>query len=164
MDGRNEPDSAEARRILRDGIQAGRRAGNWADLGDALAQLGRIERSEGNADAAIALYQEAADVARSEGAPLQLAHRLRHIGDIYADASDGERAGLYYGEALTLYRAEPQPPVLDLANLLRPLALLSEAQDRLEVARQLWAEARALYEQANVGAGTEECTRHIEAL
>ena len=57
MDERSEFDSAEARRILGDRIEAGRRAGNGADLGDALAQLGQIERREGNRDAAIALYR-----------------------------------------------------------------------------------------------------------
>jgi tetratricopeptide (TPR) repeat protein len=162
MDDRNEPDTGEARRILSDRIEAGRRAGNGADLGDALAQLGQIERREGNADVAIALYQEAADVARSENMPLRLAHRLRHIGDIHGDAGDAEHAELYYGEALALYRADPQPPALDLANLLRPLALLREAQDRPEEARRFWQEARELYARAGVGAGVDECTRHLE--
>jgi tetratricopeptide (TPR) repeat protein len=164
MDDPNEPDSAEARRILSDRIEAGRRPGNGADPGDALARLGQLERNEGNTDAAIALYREAADVARSEGAPLRLAHRLRHIGDIYREAGDAERAGLYYGEALTLYRADPEPPGLDLANLLRPLALLREAQNLPGAARQFWTEAHALYDRAGVSAGVDECTRHIEAI
>ena len=163
MDERSEFDSAEARRILGDRIEAGRWAGNGADLGDALAQLGQIERREGNRDAAIALYREAAAVARSEGAPLRLAHRLRHIGDIYRESGAAERAALHYGEALALYRADPEPPDLDLANLLRPLALLSEARDQPEAARSYWTEARALYEQAGVAAGVDECTRHLEA-
>src|SRR4051794_1778595 len=162
MDGRNEPDSGEARRLLLDRIEAGRQAGKGADLGDALAQLGQVERCEGNADAAIALYQEAAEIARSEGTPLRLAHRLRHIGDIYGEVGDAERAGLFYGEAMALYRADPAPPAVDLANLLRPLALLSEAQDQTEEARRYWSEARILYAQAGVGAGVDECTRHLE--
>jgi len=163
MDDRSEPDSAKARRILTDRIEAGRRARNGADLGDALAQLSQIERREGNRDAAIALYQEAADVARSEGAPLRLAHRLRHIGDIYRESGDAERAALHYGEALALYRADPEPPALDLANLLRPLALLSEARDEPDAAQPYWTEARALYERAGVAAGVDECTRHLDA-
>jgi tetratricopeptide (TPR) repeat protein len=160
----DESNSAEARRILRDRIEAGRRARKGADLGDALAQLGQIERREGDADAAIALYQEAAEIARSEDMPLRLAHRLRHIGDIYGEAGDAERAAFYYGEAMTLYRADPEPPALDLANLLRPLALLMEAQDQPEAALQYWTEARALYDQASVSAGVDECSRHLAAL
>jgi tetratricopeptide (TPR) repeat protein len=154
----------EARRLLTDRIEAARRAGDGADLGDALARLGQLERGEGNADIAIALYQEAADVARSEGAPLLLAHRLRHIGDIYGDAGDAERAGLFYGEALALYRADPAPPALDLANLLRPMAVLAEANGEDGAAADLWAEAKSLYEQAGVEAGVRECARRLARL
>jgi tetratricopeptide (TPR) repeat protein len=155
-------DPALARLILTDTIEAERQAGNGADLGDALARLGRIERDEGHKEAAIALYEEAADVARSEGRPLRLAHHLRHIGDIHIEQDDRERAMLLYGEALALYRADPVPPALDLANLLRPMAMMREESGEAG-AEVLWAEAKSLYEQAGVVAGARECARHLAA-
>ena len=160
---RLDGDAALARKILTDTIAAECQAGAGANLGDALARLGRIERDEGNIDAAVALYEEAADVARGEGRSLRLAHHLRHIGDMERERGNAARASLYFGEALALYRADPAPPPLDLANLLRPMALLAEETGSSDAAAY-WAEAKPLYEEAGVSVGAEECARRLAAL
>jgi tetratricopeptide (TPR) repeat protein len=134
-----------------------------ADEGRALALRAKAERDAGRTEAAIALYRDAAGVARREGDVLALAHRLRHIGDIHLDAGRLDLAAPCYDEALALYRSRDDVTPLDLANLLRPLALLSEACPEPEAALLYWAEARALYEAAGVAAGVAECTRHLAA-
>jgi tetratricopeptide (TPR) repeat protein len=124
----------------------------------------KAEREAGRNEAAIALYGQAAEIARRDGDTLALAHRLRHIGDIHLEAGRIDRAAPCYDEALALYRSREDAKPLDLANLLRPMALLCEARKEPEAARRHWAEARALYEQVGVAAGVAECTRHLAAL
>jgi tetratricopeptide (TPR) repeat protein len=131
------------------------------DEGGALALRAKAERDTGRTESAIALYRAAAEIARRQGDILALAHRLRHVGDIHLDARRLDLAAPCYDEALAFYRSRDDVTPLDLANLLRPLALLSEARNEPEAARLYWAEARALYEAAGVAAGVAECTRHL---
>lgn len=131
------------------------------DRGRALVLQAQPERQAGRYARAIALYGEAAEIARREGDILTLAHRLRHIGDIHMEDGQTDLAAPFYDEALALYRSRDDRRTLDLANTLRPLALLKEAQGEHEAARPFWAEARDLYEQAGVEAGVKECTRRL---
>lgn len=127
------------------------------DSGGELVAAAKAARREGEAEAAASLYLHAAGHARREGDRLACAHRLRHAGDILREAGRDAEAAPLYAEALALYRADPATPALDLANLLRPLALLKErAGARIEAAA-LWAEAKRLYEAAGVEAGAKEC-------
>jgi hypothetical protein len=48
-----------------------------------------------------------------------------------------------------------------LANAIRPVALLHEAQGREAEAAPLWREARTLYEAHGVEAGVAECDAHL---
>jgi tetratricopeptide (TPR) repeat protein len=136
--------------------------GDAAEAGRSLVRRAQAERHAGRSAQAIALYAEAAEIARRGGDILTLAHRLRHIGDIHLDEGHVDLAAPFYDEALTLYRGRGDTPPLDLANLLRPLALLREKQGEREAARPFWAEARALYEQVGVAAGVAECTRRLQ--
>ena len=52
-------------------------------------------------------------------------------------------------------------PPLDLANALRPIALLRERQGDATSAKSLWSEAHALYSAAGVEAGVAEAARHL---
>jgi tetratricopeptide (TPR) repeat protein len=134
------------------------------DQGRARALQAKAARDAGRHAEAIAAYREAAESARRDGDLLALAHRLRHIGDIHLEDDRIDLAAPLYDESLALYRSRDDVPALDLANLLRPLALLSAARNQPEAARRYWTEALALYRQAGVGAGVDECTRHLEAL
>lgn len=134
-----------------------------SERGRKLAHEAQAERGAGRGARAIALYGEAAGIARRGGDILTLAHRLRHIGDIHLDAEQIDLAAPFYEEALALYRSRDDARPLDLANLLRPMALLREKQGEREAARPYWAEARALYEQVGVEAGVTECTRRLAA-
>jgi len=160
---RGAGDSAGARPLLVRAVALAREKGDETRLGHLLARLGQIERDLGNAAAAIDCYSEAAAIARENGSPLQLAHRLRHIGDILLDAGEPEAAEPFFEEALAIYRGCADTPPLDLANAVRPLALLRERQGRAEEAKALWAEARLLYDQAGIGAGASESAARLAA-
>ena len=121
-------------------------------------------RHEGRIDEAVELYTEAAKEARRLGDSLVLAHRLRHIGDIFQDAGRDVEAAPYYDEALALYRSRPDAPILDLANMLRPLAMLKEKAGARGEAAALWAEAGPLYEAAGVEIGAKESARRLALL
>ena len=160
---RRSGDSAGARPLLVQAVAAAREAGDRARLGDLLARLGQIERDLGDVAAALACYSEAAAIARESGAALTLAHRLRHIGDIHLDAGQIEPAERFCEEALAIYRGRDDSPAGDLANAVRPMALLREKQGRREEARSLWAEARELYERAGVAVGAAESAARLSA-
>jgi hypothetical protein len=65
---------------------------------------------------------------------------------------------------LELYRSNLDTKLLDLANTVRPYALLNEEQGNLDSARKLWEEARHLYGSLRVEAGVSECDDHISQL
>ena len=52
-------------------------------------------------------------------------------------------------------------PALELANALRPCALLRERLGDGEAALALWREARELYLAAGIAEGVRECDRHL---
>ena len=132
--------------------------------GEAVVLRARAARAAGLRAKAASLYREAAEIARRDGDLCAVAHRLRHAGDIHIEEGQVALAAPCYDESLALYRSVDDAPPLDLANLLRPLALLRETQGQPEAALQYWAEARDLYRQVGVAAGVDECTRRLEAL
>jgi hypothetical protein len=70
-----------------------------------------------------------------------------------------------YVEALALYRSSGHTaPSLDLANAIRPLAILRERVGNVDEAILLWREARDLYLAVNVRAGVAECSKHLDQL
>lgn len=125
---------------------------------EALIQQAQQARKAGQLYQAAGLYSQAAELYRAAGHELRLAHTLRHAADVLRDDGKLAQAEPLYLEALALYRAHPEAPHLDLANALRPLALLREAQ-----ARQLWTEARDLYDSVGVEAGVNECSQHLQS-
>jgi tetratricopeptide (TPR) repeat protein len=116
----------------------------------ALAGLAQIERDLAHDKAALAFYEQALHIHRSNGDLLHAAHTVRHIADIYRHDRNPEEARHRYDEALALYRKYPDPPPLDLANALRGLAILKEQTGNPEESAVLWREARELYAAAGV--------------
>jgi GNAT superfamily N-acetyltransferase len=113
----------------------------------------------GHPDQARDLYAKAADKARAVGAAVPLAHALRHVSDLDREAGRAEPALAAAEEAVALYRASSEATDLDLANALRLSALAREALG--QVATDLWREAGALYQDADVEAGVEEAQRRL---
>jgi len=139
-------------------------ADDAADPGQALVERGRIARGEGRLDEAAAHYRAAAELARRDSDWRKLAHRLRHLGEIELEAGRADRAAPPLEEALALRRTDSEVSALELANTLRPLAMLREALGEREAARRLWAEARALYAEAGIAAGVAGCDRRLTGL
>jgi tetratricopeptide (TPR) repeat protein len=128
------------------------------------AMLGKIARDEGRLDEAAAHYHAAAELARRAADSGVLAHRLRHLGEIHLEAGRADLAAPPLEEALALRRSDPGVTALEMANTLRPMALLREALGERESARRYWAEARALYAEAGIAAGVAGCDRRLAAL
>lgn len=119
----------------------------------------RQASAAGHPDQARDLYAKAADKARAVGAAVPLAHALRHVSDLDREAGRAEPALAAADEAVALYRESPDATDLDLANALRLSALAREALGR--AATDLWREAGALYQDADVEAGVEEVARRL---
>ena len=124
-------------------------------------ERGRNARSQGDRNTARACYSEAAEIYRQQANRLAYAHTIRHIADMYLDESKFESARPLYEEALQIYRGSLDSRILDLANTIRPYAILSEAIGDRDTARNLWEEARILYTAIRVGEGVTECEAHL---
>jgi len=162
---RREGRLADAQRGWTEAVSLCRNAGSRHDLITALKGLGQIERDLQNGAAALALYEEAVTLSRVAGEPLRLAHTIRHLGDMHREAERLELAERCYDEALTLYRENAkQTAALDLANAIRPLAILQERKGNLEQAKSLWKEAKELYAAVDVTAGVAESSSHLAQL
>jgi tetratricopeptide (TPR) repeat protein len=130
----------------------------------ALKGLGQIERDLNRGEAALPLYEEAAAICREVGVPLMLAHTVRHVGDIHRDGGRADLAEPCYLEAIAIYRSNDHTETLDLANAIRPLALLKDNAGEVEAAKRLWAEVRDLYTTVNVQPGVAESSRRLARL
>lgn len=109
-------------------------------------------------------YAEAAKHYREQNDVLAYAHAIRHIADIYQQERNPVQAKPLYEEALEIYRSNLGTRVLDLANTVRPYALLMEEQGDADSAMKLWEEARNLYGSLRISEGVAECNKHIARL
>jgi len=125
---------------------------------------GREARSRGAFAAARCCYAAAAAIYREQNELLAYAHTIRHVADIYQDESNLHDAKPLYEESIELYRSSLSTKILDLANALRPYALLTETQGKLESASKFWDEARQLYSALRLEPGVSECDEHLRKL
>lgn len=129
-----------------------------------LRALAQLERDEGHLEAAADRYRAAVSVCRRGASDNMLAHTLRHLADVYRSLGWLDEAEPAYLEALAFYRAHKGASRLDLANAVRPYALLTQRLGRDAEARHLWREARALYAEAEVAEGVAEADKHLQEL
>jgi tetratricopeptide (TPR) repeat protein len=132
------------------------------DLERLLAAAARA-RDAHRLDEAAQHYAAALAVCRVNGDALRVAHTARHLGDIQRERGLHDQAEALFEDAIALYRGSTETKVLDLANALRPLALLHETLGNAERAGRLWREARTLYAAINVTAGVSECDARLAA-
>ena len=154
----------EAQRLYEKAVESSRKSGSRPKLIQALKGLGQIARDTRLNGAALLCYKEAVALCRAEVDELQLAHTVRHLGDIHQDMRRTDLAGPCYEEALAIYRSNGKTSTLDLANTVRPLALLKETTGDMQAAKRLWSEARDLYAAVKVSAGVKECSRRLSLL
>jgi len=130
----------------------------------ALAGLGQVERDRGRLEQAKQYYNDALALCRRLNFPLRTAHIARHLGDIYRVTGFAQQAESLLSEAISLYRQDLDTKIIDLANAIRPLALLKTSQGDIDDARPLWQEAHVLYSAVKVEAGIAECFGQLAAL
>jgi hypothetical protein len=130
---------------------------------EAISQA-RKARHDRNFALARAHYADAAKAYRGQNETLAYAHAIRHIADIFCLESNLDEAKPLYEESIQLYRSNLETKLLDLANAVRPYALLQEQFGNLDLAVQLWREARNLYSSLRLDAGISECEAHISQI
>lgn len=130
----------------------------------ALAGLGQVESDRGHLDEARRHYGDALVAARRDQRAASVAYLARHLGDLSRRASAFLEAETLLSEALSYYRTHLDTTVLELANAIRPLALLKGAEGDISNAIELWREAQVLYGAIGVVAGVEEGTGHLREL
>jgi len=130
---------------------------------DSISQA-RQARRDRNLPLARSHYAEAAEIYRGQNDNLAYAHTIRHIADIFVEESNLTESKPLYEEALELYRSNLNTKLLDLANTVRPYALLNEGLGNKDAAMELWQEARNLYRSLRIDQGVAECESHITRL
>ena len=127
-----------------------------------LIEQARVARASGRLDEAADCYAQAVALSRLRGDEVDLAYDLRHLGDVRLDAGELAAAEPVLDEALQLYRARAGVGALELANAIRPLAMV---RARLGGdARALLDEAIALYGEAGIAAGVRELSKARDGI
>jgi len=148
---------------LRRAVARLRRQGSRAELARGLKSLGAHERWLPG-DAAQRHYEEAVGILRALDEPLELAHTIRHLGDIHHDRKRPMQAEPCYHEALAIYRRYGQNQPGHFANAVRVLAVLKEEAGETEEATRLWREAHDLYASINEPMGIAESAAWLALL
>ncbi|TFW16161.1 hypothetical protein E4L96_16690 [Massilia arenosa] len=131
---------------------------------DMLIAQAKAARAARDLARAAVLYGAAVQCLRHAGEADQLAHTLRHFGDVLLDAGDAAAALAPLEEALHLRRADDAVDPLELANTLRPLALAYGALHRDADCIATWREARDLYAVRGIRPGIDEANRALSRL
>lgn len=154
----------DARHAWAEAVELSRQENDIPSLIRALRGAAQIDHDLDRDSEALALYEEAVALCGKHSPPLALAHTVRHLGDIQRHMGHHRLAQASYEQALAIYRSQPEADPLDVANALRPFALLKEATGDLDGARDFWREARGLYESLGIDAGVIECSDHLAKL
>jgi len=158
---RREGRVAQSRAIFIDGVRKAAEEGDEPSLAEALCGLAQAENDIGNCEAAQHHYANAAVLYRRIGPPERLAYAIRHEADLLRQSQHSSEAETLYLEAEAIYRQGGEDSALDLANTLRGLALVKEAQGDLNASRPRWQEARELYATCNVKVAVAECDKRL---
>jgi tetratricopeptide (TPR) repeat protein len=127
------------------------------------AELAYVERALHDVQAAETDYRQATEMFRTVRDPYRTAHNMRHLADILRETGRPSEAAPFYSESIEFFRKSGEYP-LQLANALRGLALLQGELKDFSGSIQSWAEAKALYQMANVDAGVAESRKRIDDL
>lgn len=141
-----------------------RSTGRRRDLVTTLAGMAQLHRDAGDPASALPLFEEAVTHCQQLRDQAQMAHALRHLGEVHLELRGFERAQQHLRDALRMYRGLDDPSPLDLANAVRPLASCLERQGADDEARASWTEARDLYVSLGIDAGVAECEAALARL
>lgn len=141
-----------------------REQGSSVDYAQAVHLRANVELDLGNVDRAWSLWDEAVAVLRGTDDALQLAHKVRHLGDLHRHCGRLDDAESCYAEALSLHREHDSPGSLDFANASSRMADLKEHRGERTEALGLWRETRDLYDAVGLARGVEDAEQRIDRL
>ena len=142
---RRDKRPADARTAFAEASDVFRQRGAWSELAHSLTRQAQIERDTGAFDKAVAFQDEALTIARDLNDLKNLAHVVRHMGDILQSAGRHNDADPHYREMLALYQSLSDVAPLEFANAVRSVAMHEQNLGNVSEARRLWSEARDLY-------------------
>ncbi len=155
---------SRARRELTTAVELCREAGAPVPHAQAVHLLANVELDLGHTGQAGTLWEEAVGILRGTDDALQLAHKVRHLGDLHRRCGRPDEAEACYSEALDLYREHDAPGSLDFANAVSRMADLKERSGASTEALALWQETRDLYAAVDLEQGVELAERHLKRL
>ncbi|SEC29632.1 hypothetical protein [Terriglobus roseus] len=159
----HEDPAAEADRLMLEQAALAAKADEITARAEELMTAAQARRDRGDRIGAAIVYAEAITLLRANNSTTrQLAYALRHAADVRSRLKEYAVAASHIEEAIRLYRAlvaSEEATTLDLANALRVAALNAERE-----AHSAWREARSLYKENDISAGTDECEKHLECL
>jgi hypothetical protein len=129
-----------------------------------LKGLAQVERDLGRLGSSRSLLEEATALCRAAGAPLALAHTVRHLGDVHRLEDHLDHAQACCEEMLSIFRREHQVDALTWANGLRCQSVLTQPRGKVPEARRWWLQARTHCIPAQVAPGVAECDEHLARL
>jgi len=130
---------------------------------DELVLKGREARAQEDRAGAAAFYEQACAAYELAGDAKRAMHSLRHAAELRLQVHEVEAAREEIGRVLRVYR-DHGVGELELANTLRVAAMAEEAAGEKVAAREMWVEARVLYQDEGVEAGAFEAGRRMMAL
>ena len=131
-------------------------------MGRIFAIYAQYDRDNGDLESAQELSKRSLEYYERSGNRDSVAHSVRHLADIQCGLGMHVGAEENYLKALKLYRRNSETKPHDLANAVRPYGRLLKGLGRLEEARTLLSEAKALYERVGNEAGIDEMTSLLE--
>jgi tetratricopeptide (TPR) repeat protein len=139
---------ADAREWLQEAIELSRRDGLESGVAQAKHLLANLELDAGNTEDAVNLWESAVDICRKLDNPTELAHKLRHLAQVYGQSGQSgqhARSARAFDESMMLYRSETHERYQDHANAAAAYAHYLETRGSIDEAITLWEEARQQY-------------------
>jgi len=147
----------EAFKIARTALESARRNGvnekeHAAEIFGLFFHMAELRKKAGDTADAAALFEEALDVSRREGA--QISHAdlgaLKHNYGMHCDMhGEEDKAVPLYTEAIGHYKQLNPEPKTDIANMANNLGMIYRNQSRLDLAEQCYDVALQAFEQLN---------------
>lgn len=150
--------------LLEEAVEIAKRECDDYGLAYALNKLAHVRGDMEGHEAAIGLLREAAEAGRRAKSGLLEGEALRHWADHLRHENKLNDAESIYWQAMEALASDPKTSTLSFGNAYRPIAILYAELGDTSKAIRYWEEARKLYAEAGIAAGTEECDANLAKL
>jgi tetratricopeptide (TPR) repeat protein len=156
-----------ANQLMQEAINVAVANNEEKNAAQAVHLLANLESDVGHLETAEYLWSFSVDLCRELGDAAMLAHKIRHLGDLYLRLKQVDRTIDCYEESLQLYQsidARDSETILDFANLLVRYATIKKNLQKLQEAIDYFTQAEAMYIELNIEDGSNLCKVQINAL